>query len=247
MRTRKQRFVGAGGSSEREFARLRRQNIREQWHVWLLVTLGTLGFAAWSLLSSGMAARALAAAAGILAGVMLVVWSLGGHYSAFHWWLGAEGERETGGEIEKLGPEWHCEHDMEHERGNWDHVLVGPPGVFLLDSKRYHGTAAVRGDTLRSGRLALPGGMFRSGAKRIKLALEGRLGARAPWVQPVVVVWGEFPQARHEEQGVVYLRGEELRPWLSELPSKLNAPQRAALVTGLQEVRTSISAVEGNT
>jgi hypothetical protein len=93
MRRRKQRFGGAGGSSEREFARLRRQNIREQWHVWLLLTLGILGFAAWSLLASGMAARALAAAAGILAGVMLVVWSLGGHYSAFRWWLGAEGER----------------------------------------------------------------------------------------------------------------------------------------------------------
>jgi hypothetical protein len=65
--------------------------------------------------------------------------------------------------------------------------------------------------------------MFRSGAKRIKLALEGRLGARAPWVQPVVVVWGEFPQARYEEQGVVYLRGEELRHgWISWKP---NAPR----------------------
>ena len=102
MRRRKQRFRGAGGSSEHEFARRRRQNIREQWHVWLFVTLGILGFAAWSLLVSGMAARALAAAAGVIAGVLLVVWSLGGHYSAFHWWLGAEGERETGGEIEKL-------------------------------------------------------------------------------------------------------------------------------------------------
>jgi hypothetical protein len=83
--------------------------------------------------------------------------------------------------------------------------------------------------------------MFRSGAKRVKLALEGRLGVRAPWVQAVVVVWGQFPQARHEEQDVVYLRGEELRSWLSELPVRLNAPQRAALVTGLQEVRISLS------
>jgi hypothetical protein len=243
---RKQRFGGAGGSATREFNRLRRQNIREQWHVWLFVSLGILGFASWSLLVSGMAARALAAAAGILAGVMLVIWALGGHYSAFRWWLGAEGERETGAEIEKLGPEWHCEHDLKHNSGNWDHVLVGPAGVFLLDSKRFHGTAAVGGDALRSGRLAFAGGVFRSGAKRIKLGLEERLGTRAPWVQAVVIVWGEFPQARLDDQNVVYLRGDELLPWLSELPTRLNAPQRSALITALQEVRTSV-AVDANT
>jgi Nuclease-related domain len=165
------------------------------------------------------------------------MWALGGHYSAFRWWLGAEGERETAAEIEKLGTDWYCEHDLEHDRGNWDHVLVGPPGVFLLDSKRLDNTAAAGGDALRSGRLAFHGGVFRYGAKRIKVALEERLGARAPWVQAVVVVWGDFPQARHEEQDVIYLRGEELRSWLSELPSRINAPQRAALVTGLRELR----------
>ena len=72
---------------------------------------------------------------------------------------------------------------------------------------------------------------------RIKVALEARLGIPAPWVQAVVVVWGDFPQARHEEQNVIYLGGEELRSWLSEQPSKINGPQQAALVTGLQELR----------
>jgi hypothetical protein len=241
MRRRKLRFAGAGGSAVREFNRLRRQNIREEWRVWLFVALAIVGFAVWSFLVSGVAARALAAIAGILGGVIFVLWSLGGHVSAFRWLLGAQGERETGAEIEKLGSEWHCDHDLEHERGNWDHVLVGPAGVFLLDSKRLHGTAAAGGDMLRAGRLAYPGGAFRAGAKRIKLMLEERLGARAPWVQAVVVVWGQFPQRRHNEQDVVYLRGDELRPWLSELPMKLNAPQRAALVTALQELRKSLS------
>lgn len=48
-------------------------------------------------------------------------------------------------------------------------------------------------------------------------------------------------QARHEEQDVVYLLGDELRPWLSGLPEKLNAPQRAALTTALREVRASLA------
>jgi hypothetical protein len=89
---------------------------------------------------------------------MFVLWSLGGHVSAFRWLLGAAGERETGSEIEMFGREWHCEHDLEHDRGNWDRVLVGRAGVFLLDSKRLHGTAAVGGDALRAGRLVFHGG-----------------------------------------------------------------------------------------
>lgn len=237
----RQRFDGAGGSAERQFKLQRRKNVQDDWHVWLLMCLGVTGFAGWSILADGVAACVLAAAAGLLLGVLLVLWALGGHVSAFRWWLGAEGERDTGREIEKLGPEWHCEHDLEHDHGNWDHVLVGPAGVFLLDSKLLHGTVAAGGDALRSGRLTFAGGSFRFGAKKIKQLLEQRLGFRAPWVQAVAVVWGDFPQGRHEEQDVVYLRGDQLRSWIAELPQKVNAPQRAALVTALQEIRELLS------
>ena len=237
----RQRFMGAGGSAERIFKRQRRQNVRDALHVWLLMCLGVAALAGWSSLASGVAARLLAGAAGLLLGVLLVLWALGGHVSAFRWWLGAEGERETAREIEKLGTEWHCEHDLEHAHGNWDHVLVGPAGVFLLDSKFLHGTAAAGEDALRSGRLAFAGGNFRFGAMRINQLLEQQLGFRAPWVQAVAIVWGDFPQGRHEEQNVVYLRGDRLRPWLAELPERVNAPQRAALVTALHEIRGSLS------
>src|SRR5215210_6887332 len=122
------------------------------------------------------------------------------------------GRTGHGQRIERLGTEWHCEHDLEHDHGIWDHVLVGPPGVFLLDSKLLHGTAAAGHDRLVAGRLNYSGRAFRSGAVTVKQKLEHSLAARAPWVQAVVVVWGEFPQARHEEKNVVYVRGDELRP-----------------------------------
>jgi hypothetical protein len=241
MRRRKSRFGGAGGSAERQFIRQRRQNIREDWHIWLFVTLGIVGFATWSFFVSGVAGRALAAMAGLLAGSLLVMWALGGHISAFRWWLGVEGERATAQEIERLGPEWHCEHDLEHDHGNWDHVVVGPPGVFLLDSKLLQGTAAAGGDALRSGRMLYSGGSFRAGAQGVKDAIERQLGWRAPWVQAVVVVWGDFPQGRHDEQNVIYTRGEELRPWLEALPDRLNGPQRAAVIAALREARDAVA------
>src|SRR6266550_706759 len=136
LNRRKQRFPGAGGSAEREFNRRLKQNIRDEWTV-------------WSFYAGRIGGRLFAGVSGFTAGAFFVIFSLGGHVSAFRWWLGAEGERETARQIEKLGPEWHCEHDLEYGRGNWDHVLVGPPGVFLLDSKRLHGMAAVGGDALR--------------------------------------------------------------------------------------------------
>jgi hypothetical protein len=234
---RKQRFPGAGHSAERKFKQLRRQNIRDEWRVWGLLFVAIVGFAVWSFYSGPVAGRLFAAVAGALFGALFVMYSLGGHISAFHWWLGVEGERETAKQIEKLGPEWYCEHDLEHEYGNWDHVLVGPPGVFLLDSKLLHGTAEANGDALRSGRLRYPAGALRGGAKQVKVELEERLGFRASWVQAVFVIWAAFPQERFEEQDVVYIDGERLSAWLTQLPPKLTAPQRAAYATALQEMR----------
>lgn len=243
MDVRRRRFRGAGRSAEREFNRLRRQNIRDEWRVWSLISLSVPSLVVWSAYAGAVAGRLLSAAAGLLIGMLFVFWALGGHVSTFRWWLGVMGERETGREIEKLGPEWHCEHDLVHEHGNWDHVLIGPPGVFLLDSKLLHGTAAAGYDVLRSGRLTFTGSSFRSGAWRVKELLEERLGFRAPWVQAVVVVWADFPQGRHEEEDVVYLRGDQLQPWLSGLPQKMKAPQRAALVMAIQEVQASLDGV----
>ena len=239
--SRKRRFGGAGDSAAREFKRLRRKHIREDWFFWLVALTYLVGSAIYSFYVGRTASRILAATSGFSLGVLLVMYMLGGHISAFRWWQGAIGERDTAKEIEKLSDEWHCEHDLQYDHGNYDHVLVGPPGIFfLLDSKLLHGTSAAGSDRLRAGRLVYGGAGFRAGAKRVNSALAGRLGVGAPWVQPVVVVWGDFPQERHEEQNVVYVRGETLVGWLTGLPDRINAPGRAACVTALREVRGAL-------
>jgi hypothetical protein len=240
LASRRRRFGGAGDSAAREFKRLRQRHIREDWQSWLVALTCMIGSGVSSFYVDDIASRVLAATSGFCFGVLLVVYALGGHISAFRWWQGALGERDTAKEIEKLSTDWHCEHDLEYENGNYDHVLVGPPGIFLLDSKLLHNTSAAGDDALRAGRLLYPGTTFRSGAKRVNSALARRLGFGAPWVQSVVVVWGDFPQGVYEEQNVVYARGEELVRWLTGLSERINAPQRAACVTALREVRESL-------
>jgi hypothetical protein len=54
---------------------------------------------------------------------------------AERWSRGAEGERKVGAILETLGPGWHVLHDVSLGRGNIDHVLVGPGGVFSIETK----------------------------------------------------------------------------------------------------------------
>lgn len=59
------------------------------------------------------------------------------------WYWGALGEREVGAFLAQLGPEWTVLHAVPVGKGSSDidHVLVGPAGVFTLNTKRHAGQA----------------------------------------------------------------------------------------------------------
>jgi hypothetical protein len=236
LKQRKPRFSGAGATSLREFRRRRRVALRKIWRDLSVIGALAIGAALAAWFFEGSLELFFAGFVGAAITLLAVLWIIGGHPSSLPWWWGAQGEQFTAEEIEKLSAEWHCEHDIEHEYGNWDHVLVGPPGIFLLDSKTFSNKSVAVDDTLRSGRLVIRGRSLRSGAWAIRDALVERFGD-VPWVQAVVVIWGTFPQEQHKENKVVYLRGDKLREWLTALPPRLEAPQRAAICEALREVR----------
>jgi hypothetical protein len=60
------------------------------------------------------------------------------------WAQGAEGEEVVGKILEELAEDgWHVIHDVSFGRGNIDHVVVGPGGIFTVETKS------------RAGRLSL--------------------------------------------------------------------------------------------
>jgi hypothetical protein len=72
------------------------------------------------------------------------------------WRRGARGERRTARALCKLARQgWTVLHDLAipQSRANGDHLLIGPPGVFLVDSKAWHGTItqAVDGSAWHNG------------------------------------------------------------------------------------------------
>jgi Nuclease-related domain len=66
---------------------------------------------------------------------------------------GATGEEEVGQLLDGLGGgPWRVIHDASVGRGNVDHIVIGPPGVFTIETKSHPGpvrVSRVHGTTLR--------------------------------------------------------------------------------------------------
>jgi hypothetical protein len=149
-------------------------------------------------------------------------WLMGGHASSLPWMWGAAGERQTAAVLARLPDGWHVAHDIADGRGNWDHIVIGPSGVYVIDTKAYNGEARVADDALRSGRIRTSGGTFRGQAVRLREALQSDTES-VPWVQAVVAIWGEFPQGIVEDPKVVYLEAPRLTEWLQSRRVVLSA------------------------
>jgi hypothetical protein len=143
------------------------------------------------------------------------------------WKQGAEGERRTEKALRPLERKgWTVEHDVQRDgRANLDHVLKGPPGVFLLETKNLAGTITFEGGVLVSRQWDDPEEVYRHTALPVRLErqakeLSARLRAetrRRTWVKQTVVVWGDFPAGLVEHGDAVYVRGDRLVDWLSSL------------------------------
>jgi hypothetical protein len=152
------------------------------------------------------------------------------------WRDGAEGERSTAAQLEKLtGLGYTTIHDRALKWGNVDHVLVGPAGVFVVDSKNWNGKVEVIGDVPHKNGFA-QNGLARS-AKSLGRAINAEIKRSTTtnaWVDPVIVFWCDFPQNHVEADGVTYVAGETLTPWLHSRESKLKREQIAEIAKAIE-------------
>jgi len=147
------------------------------------------------------------------------------------WLEGAQGEKWTEKRLRPLERDgWVVAHDLDAKFGNVDHFVVGPAGVYLLDSKNWSGVVSVADGvatvTPRDNPDAawssprLPAAMKRASFQN-KEAIEHLTGVRV-FVHPVVVIWAPFEQEHVLSNGVNYVAGDFLETWLRSLPTRLD-------------------------
>ena len=134
------------------------------------------------------------------------------------WRVGYDGEEDTARKLRRLVNEgWTLFNDIATAYGNVDHVLVGPPGVFLLESKRLSGRVRVEAGSLVVCWHEDPedgyenrgiAGRARGAAFDLHACL--RDAGFNVWVQPVVVIWGDFEQTSVECDRVEWVRGDAI-------------------------------------
>jgi hypothetical protein len=166
-------------------------------------------------------------------------WMLGFNARNLTWAWGAAGEQWTADELARLNSDWRSHHDIPDGKGNWDHVAVGPPGVFTIDSKNLRDSASVDDEGLRAGRLHFGGNKAVSAAVRMKELIEQETG-HALWVQAVFAVWGKLlPEPMLERNHVLYVEAPRLVETLESLRPRLTAAQRSDVNEALGKVRRS--------
>jgi hypothetical protein len=117
------------------------KNYRHRLGPYLVAFMGPLVFAgvAGYVIEGHYVAWLWGAVFGTAVGASLALWDSPPAYIE-NWKIGAEGERKTEHALAPLDrSRWVVRHDVANHRGNYDHVLVGRAGVFMLDTKNDRG------------------------------------------------------------------------------------------------------------
>jgi hypothetical protein len=158
---------------------------------------------------------------------------------AVAWRRGAAGERRTArllGPLERQG--WAVLHDLAvpRSRANLDHLVIGPGGVFVIDSKQYRGRLQLD----RSGRLWH--GRYPLAPTLEVVSFEADQAAQVlpdPGVAvvPIVAVHGaQVPWGKVVVSGVPVVSARRLPSMLCALPALLG-PERVAELADQARVR----------
>jgi hypothetical protein len=228
-----------GGSANAQWRRLR----AAEWAAWTPTlpwrVAATLGIA----VGGGVLGRLVAPRLGLVVGVLAALavgWGLRFRPSpdAIAWRRGAVGEQRTArllSPLERQG--WVVLHDLAvpGSRANLDHLVIGPGGVFVVDSKHYRGRLQLDpSGRLWHGRYPLTT-VLRAVSFEADRAVQ--VLADPHVVVPIVAVHGaEIPWGKVVTQGVPVVSARRLPSLLRALPVVLG-PERVAAVAHQARIR----------
>lgn len=176
----------------------------------------------------------------------LLSWCLGGVFrletSADRYYAGAGGEYDVGTLLSRLPPEFHVFNGVGFYGGDIDHIVVGPTGIFVVETKSHGGTIAARqGRLYRNGVL-----LERDYLRQVKLEsryVRDRLGTEfVCGIQPVLVFARASVRASRSIHGIRICALRSLYPLITDPAPTLSAEQVEQLLNlfeGADAARTA--------
>ena len=228
-----------GGSAHAQWRRLR----AAEWAAWTPTlpwrVAATLGIAVAGGVLGRLVVPRLGPVVGVLA-ALAVGWGLRFRPSpdAIAWRRGAAGEQRTArllGPLEQQG--WVVLHDLAvpGSRANLDHLVIGPGGVFVVDSKHYRGRLQLDpSGRLWHGRYPLTAVLR---AVSFEADRAAQVLADPQVVVPIVAVHGaQVPWGKVVTEGVPAVSARRLPSMLRALPAVLG-PERVAALAHQARIR----------
>lgn len=222
--------AAAGTSAQAEFDRrqgVRAARIRRTWPVAVGITLVVM-LMAYLLGQAFLGPQWGAAAAAGVALVFMLAY-LERPQTLDAWRVGAEGERRTGRHLdglEELGFVILHDRKVPGYGGNLDHIVIGPTGVWAVETKSLAGKVVIDGDSLRIGgrqQDRIIDQVYRQ-ATAIQIALGTHSAGTGLTVTPVICLHrGELPFFDKTVRGVRLASGRQLVRLLREGEQRLSA------------------------
>jgi hypothetical protein len=161
------------------------------------------------------------------------------HTEEAAWRKGAQGEHRMARQLRKLDRyRWLVLHDVTvpGSKANIDHLLIGPPGVFTVNTKNHAGKRVWvyeqrigvgnrKTDYLRNARWE---------ASKVRTALEGTVDDL--YVAPVVAIYAENLDVKSEPPDVLVRNALSLRRWLERIPGRYDPEEVRVLQMRAAEV-----------
>jgi hypothetical protein len=150
------------------------------------------------------------------------------HPDARPWYTGALGEIEVGRILAGLGPQWFVRHSVPIGAGtkDVDHLVIGPGGVFAINTKHHRGASIWVGDHVL--RINNANTKYLNAATRDGLDVAGRLQRKVGFAVPVISVVAVLgahsitDRRAPEQQPVKVVDARRLVDWLNAQPILLD-------------------------
>jgi hypothetical protein len=183
---------------------------------------------------------------GLVAGALLLISAKGSYHSWSRWFLGKKGESKVIKTLNSLPSDYVVLNDvvLPDSKGNVDHVLIGPNGVFAIETKNYSGYVKceeeqwfVNGRSIRS---------LSKQAKRNAMAVRSSIGSlftgprtSIPYVVPLLVFVSSHTKLKLFKPTVSVLRLGELVEFICDCGTKrpITSDEKRAIVYHLQSLQ----------